>query len=139
MSRPAAAGRSSVSNGIKDDDGGELLHGHLATLQLRSPAPARIANTEVFDVAGNASKRDECPVCHSKRYLRPDMKFLINPECYHMMCDSCVDRIFAHGGVARCPIPGCNKMLRRGKFRAPTFEDMRMEREVDIRKHIASV
>jgi CDK-activating kinase assembly factor MAT1 len=67
------------------------------------------------------------------------MKFLINPECYHKMCDSCVDRIFATGGVARCPTKGCNKMLRRGRFRAPTFEDLAMEKEVDIRKRIAQV
>jgi CDK-activating kinase assembly factor MAT1 len=81
---------------------------------------------------------DECPICHSTRYLRRDMRFLINPECYHKMCESCVDRIFSHG-PHQCPVAGCRKVLRRNKFRAPTFDDLRMEREIDIRKRMARV
>jgi CDK-activating kinase assembly factor MAT1 len=67
------------------------------------------------------------------------MKFLINPVCYHKMCDSCVDRLWGHGGPAPCPIRGCGKTLRRLKFRAPTFDDMQLEREMDIRKDLANV
>ncbi|KAF2416687.1 CDK-activating kinase assembly factor [Tothia fuscella] len=81
---------------------------------------------------------EECPICHSKRYLRKDMKFMINPECYHKMCESCVDRIFSHGPAA-CPVAGCNKTLRRARFRKPTFRDLQMEREVDIRRRVAEV
>ncbi|KAF2998651.1 TFIIH/NER complex subunit [Curvularia kusanoi] len=81
---------------------------------------------------------DMCPVCKSSRYLNPDMKFLINPECYHKMCESCVDRIFSHG-PAPCPIAGCARTLRKGKFRQATFEDLKVEREVDIRRRVASI
>ena len=81
---------------------------------------------------------DVCPVCKSSRYLNPNMKFLVNPECYHKMCESCVDRIFSHG-PAPCPIAGCARTLRKGKFREATFEDLKVEREVDIRRRVASM
>lgn len=79
-----------------------------------------------------------CPVCKSSRYMNPKMKFLVNPECYHRMCSSCVDRIFAIGR-AKCPIAKCTKMLRKGGFRLQIFEDVRMEKEKDIREEVARV
>ncbi|KAL4928823.1 TFIIH/NER complex subunit TFB3 [Aspergillus undulatus] len=87
------------------------------------------------------NRRDEdevCPVCKSSRYLNPDMRFLINPECYHKMCESCVDRIFS-GGPANCPVAGCHKTLRKNRFRKQTFEDINVEREVDIRRRVMTV
>lgn len=54
------------------------------------------------------------------------------------MCESCVDRIFSHG-PAPCPIPKCGKTLRKHRFREQTFEDIRVEREVDIRRRVAAV
>lgn len=66
------------------------------------------------------------------------MRFLVNPECYHKMCESCVDRIFSHG-PNKCPIAGCKRTLRKHRFREQTFEDIQVEREVDIRKRIASI
>jgi CDK-activating kinase assembly factor MAT1 len=66
------------------------------------------------------------------------MKFLVNPECYHKMCESCVDRIFSHG-PAPCPIAGCKYTLRKNRFRKQTFEDLKVEREVDIRRRVASM
>ena len=54
------------------------------------------------------------------------------------MCESCVDRIFSHGPAA-CPIPGCRKTLRKHRFREQTFEDIKVEREVDIRRRVAAV
>jgi CDK-activating kinase assembly factor MAT1 len=54
------------------------------------------------------------------------------------MCESCVDRIFSHG-PAQCPIPGCRRTLRKPRFREQTFEDIRVEREVDIRRRVAAV
>ncbi|KAI9779427.1 MAG: TFIIH/NER complex subunit [Geoglossum umbratile] len=81
---------------------------------------------------------DICPVCKSSRYLNPNMKFLVNPECYHKMCESCVDRIFSHG-PASCPVAGCNRTLRKQRFREQTFEDIQVEREVDIRRRVAKV
>ncbi|KAJ5724655.1 CDK-activating kinase assembly factor MAT1 [Penicillium malachiteum] len=85
--------------------------------------------------------RDEdevCPVCKSSRYLNPNMRFLINPECYHKMCESCVDRIFS-SGPSNCPVAGCRKTLRKNKFRAQTFEDIGVEREVDIRRRVMHI
>ncbi|KAJ5579799.1 uncharacterized protein N7459_005784, partial [Penicillium hispanicum] len=79
-----------------------------------------------------------CPVCKSSRYLNPNMRFLINPECYHKMCESCVDRIFS-SGPANCPVAGCRKTLRKNRFRQQTFEDIGVEREVDIRRRVMSI
>ncbi|CAF9910387.1 MAG: TFIIH/NER complex subunit [Alectoria fallacina] len=81
---------------------------------------------------------DICPVCKSSRYLNPSMRFLVNPECYHKMCESCVDRIFSHG-PAPCPVAGCARTLRKARFRRQTFEDLHIEREVDIRRRVAGV
>ncbi|QKX53651.1 uncharacterized protein TRUGW13939_00730 [Talaromyces rugulosus] len=89
----------------------------------------------------DAPRRDEdevCPICKSSRYLNPDMRFLINPECYHRMCESCVDRIFSSGPNA-CPVIGCKKTLRKARFRTQTFEDIGVEREVDIRKRVMGI
>ncbi|PYI03744.1 CDK-activating kinase assembly factor MAT1 [Aspergillus sclerotiicarbonarius CBS 121057] len=91
------------------------------------------------DVMAHRGDDDEvCPVCKSSRYLNPDMRFLINPECYHKMCESCVDRIFS-SGPANCPVAGCHKTLRKNRFRKQTFEDINVEREVDIRRRVMQV
>ncbi|KAL8773195.1 MAG: hypothetical protein Q9209_001871 [Squamulea sp. 1 TL-2023] len=83
-------------------------------------------------------RTDICPVCKSTRYLNPEMRFLVNPECYHKMCESCVDRIFSQG-PAPCPIAGCARTLRKQRFRKQTFEDLKIEREVDVRRRVAKV
>ena len=79
---------------------------------------------------------EECPVCHSKLYLNRNMRFLISTECYHKMCKSCVERLLARGPI-KCPISGCKATLRRHKFRAPTFADLKLEKEVDIRRNMS--
>lgn len=66
------------------------------------------------------------------------MNFLINPECYHKICESCVDRIFSLG-PAPCPYPKCNRILRKNKFKKQVFEDIRIEREIDIRKRVQNI
>ncbi|KAF1828957.1 CDK-activating kinase assembly factor [Decorospora gaudefroyi] len=93
--------------------------------------------------AGGASKRqaedgDICPVCKSSRYLNSTMEFKINPACYHRMCDTCVERIFKKGNNM-CPVAGCAKTLAYKGFRRATFEDLQVEREVDIRKRVMKV
>lgn len=122
MSRAAQPRAAPVA---KRPAGGEAvdgeLHLHLSSLHVTNPATS-----------------ETCPVCKSSRYLNSNLRFLVNPECYHKMCESCVDRIFSHG-PANCPIPGCKKTLRKHRFREQTFEDIRVEREVDIRKRIAQV
>ncbi|KAI9037015.1 TFIIH/NER complex subunit TFB3 [Aspergillus affinis] len=54
------------------------------------------------------------------------------------MCESCVDRIFS-SGPANCPVAGCHRTLRKQKFRTQTFEDIQVEREVDIRKEVMQI
>lgn len=119
QSKPVPAARGGGGSG--DAQHGENgLHNHLSSLRVTDPAS------------------ESCPVCKSSRYLNSNLRFLVNPECYHKMCESCVDRIFSHG-PAQCPIPGCKRTLRKHRFRVQTFEDIKVEREVDIRKKIATV
>lgn len=86
----------------------------------------------------NDEKNDMCPICKTDRYLSPDVQFLVNPECYHKICQSCVDRIFSLG-PAQCPYKGCDKILRKNKFKTQIFEDVGVEKEVDIRKRVFNV
>lgn len=82
--------------------------------------------------------KDMCPICKTDRYLSPDVKFLVNPECYHKICESCVDRIFSLG-PAPCPYKNCDKILRKNKFKTQVFDDVGVEKEVDIRKRVFNV
>lgn len=99
---------------------------------------ARVAQVGARSAEPLVDEGDICPVCKSSRYLSKNMRFLINPECYHKMCESCVDRIFSHG-PAPCPVAGCKRTLRKGKFRALQFSDLAIEREVDIRRRISRI
>lgn len=102
------------------------------TVRTSQPIASTLANQR------RSIPTDICPVCKSSRYLNPSMRFLVNPECYHKMCVSCVDRIFSHG-PAPCPVAGCARTLRKARFRRQTFEDLKIEREVDIRRRVAAV
>lgn len=82
--------------------------------------------------------KDMCPICKTDKYLSPNMTFLINPECYHKICESCVDRIFSLG-PAPCPYPGCGKILRKNKFKKQVFDDLGIEKEIDIRKRVSKI
>ncbi|ESZ98308.1 hypothetical protein SBOR_1301 [Sclerotinia borealis F-4128] len=84
------------------------------------------------------SSDDICPICKSNRYLNPSLQFLINPECYHKMCSTCVDRIFT-SGPAPCPVPHCGRTLRKKGFKAAFFADLAIERECDIRRRVSEV
>lgn len=86
----------------------------------------------------DSSADETCPVCKTTRYFNPDMEFRINPECYHRMCKTCVDRIFKDG-PNQCPYATCNKTLRYRNFKEAYFADLRVQREVDIRKRVAAV
>ncbi|KAK9448496.1 CDK-activating kinase assembly factor MAT1-domain-containing protein [Limtongia smithiae] len=79
-----------------------------------------------------------CPVCKLDAYMNPSMRFLISTECYHKMCESCVDRIYSTG-PAPCPHTNCNRILRKNRFKRQTFADVGVEREVDVRKRVARV
>ncbi len=113
-------------------------HLQLSSNTVITATMSRQAQSKSAPRAVDAGQDEICPVCKSSRYLTPSLRFLINPECYHKMCESCVDRIFSHG-PAPCPIPGCPKTLRKHRFRTPTFGDLQVEREVDIRRRVAAV
>ncbi|QIX01980.1 hypothetical protein AMS68_007497 [Peltaster fructicola] len=106
--------------------------------RLAQHPKAQPAASKKATSALGATQDEICPVCKSSRYLNANLRFLVNPECYHKMCESCVDRIFSHG-PAPCPLPGCGRTLRKHRFREQTFEDIKVEREVDIRRRIAAV
>ncbi|KAF2029799.1 CDK-activating kinase assembly factor [Setomelanomma holmii] len=128
MSKQLNRANGASTKRLAEDGGASPLSKSLYKLSLQ-PATQRDSPAD--------SSSDICPVCKSSRYLNPNMQFKINPECYHKMCESCVDRIFSHG-PAPCPIAGCARTLRKGKFRKQKFEDLKVEREVDIRKRVAS-
>lgn len=86
----------------------------------------------------NADGEEQCPICKTLRYMNRNMKFLINPECYHPLCNNCVDRLFENG-PNQCPYVSCHKTLRKKAFREPMFADLDVEREVDLRKRVAAV
>lgn len=79
---------------------------------------------------------DQCPICKTSKYLNPNLKFFVNFECYHKICENCVDRLFSMG-PAPCPYDGCGKILRKNKFKEQFFEDLGVEREVDVRERIS--
>ncbi|KAG0200856.1 TFIIH/NER complex subunit [Mortierella sp. GBA30] len=77
---------------------------------------------------------DVCPVCQTDRYLNPQMKLKVGP-CYHKMCETCIERLFAFGPA---PCPTCRQTLRKAAFSEQTFEDLSVEKEVRIRKQMSS-
>ncbi|ODQ77202.1 hypothetical protein BABINDRAFT_163710 [Babjeviella inositovora NRRL Y-12698] len=106
-----------------------------APIEDESEAKELLKNS---DLMAQEPSKDMCPICKTDRYLSPSMIFKINPECYHKMCESCVDRIFALG-LTQCPYPGCNKILRKNKFKKQVFDDLEIEKEVDTRKKIMEI
>lgn len=86
----------------------------------------------------NSDGEEQCPICKTLRYMNRSMVFLINPECYHPLCNNCVDRLFENG-PNQCPYIGCHKTLRKKAFREPTFADLNVEREVGIRRRVMAV
>lgn len=123
MSRPSARKDTKNVEASPGEENGELQ------TRLQALALDQDATTDISDV---------CPICKQTRYFKKDLRFLINPECYHKMCESCVDRIFSQG-PAPCPVAGCAKTLRKQRFRSATFADLRVEREVDIRRRVAAM
>jgi CDK-activating kinase assembly factor MAT1 len=63
------------------------------------------------------------------------MRLLVSP-CYHRMCESCIDRLYSLGPEP-CPAPGCGRLLRKMNFQHQTFEDLKVEREVSVRRRMA--
>ena len=81
------------------------------------------------------SSDDKCPICKTDRYLSPRLRLMVSP-CYHKMCESCIDRLFSLGPAA-CPV--CGQIIRKQQFSAQTFQDLRVEEEVNVRKRVAKL
>jgi len=79
-----------------------------------------------------------CPVCKSTPLTNPGLRFKINPKCYHRICEGCVDRKFVQG-KAECPISGCKQQLWKREWKVQTFEDLKIEREVDLRRNVTKM
>ena len=126
MSRFISQKGANQARGPGEEDGELSAHFQSLDIYQKLPTDCSLTPSEI------------CPVCKSSRYLNPKMRFLVNPECYHKMCESCVDRIFSQG-PAPCPVAGCGRTLRKARFRKQTFGDIRVEREVDIRRKVAAV
>lgn len=107
---------------------------------MSRPSTARSNGPTVMPVTTMTNEDGEvqCPICKTMRYMNHDLVFFINPECYHPLCNNCVHRLFENG-PNQCPYVGCHKTLRKKGFREPTFSDLNVEREVDIRKRVAAV
>lgn len=82
-----------------------------------------------------SSPEDRCPQCKTDRYLNPKLRLLVSP-CYHKMCESCLDRIFSLGPA---PCPECGHVCRKYEFGVQTFQDLRVEKEVDIRRRVGKL
>ncbi|KAI8894850.1 CDK-activating kinase assembly factor MAT1-domain-containing protein [Globomyces pollinis-pini] len=77
--------------------------------------------------------QETCPVCLTDKYLNKNLKLLVSP-CFHKMCETCVNRLFL-SGPAPCPI--CKTTLRKGNFVVQTFDDLYVEKEVQIRRKVS--
>jgi CDK-activating kinase assembly factor MAT1 len=84
-------------------------------------------------------KPDQCPVCKGDQLTNPDMRFKINTKCYHRICESCIDRHYKDSGAKNCPVYSCDKVLWKREWRKQTFEDLKVEREVEIRKRVERI
>lgn len=85
--------------------------------------------------ASLASATDVCPVCKSTAQTSPNLRFKVSSRCYHRICEGCVDRKFS-AGKAQCPISGCQYNLWKRDWRLQTYEDLQVERDVDIRRRV---
>ncbi|KAJ4414328.1 TFIIH/NER complex subunit [Gnomoniopsis sp. IMI 355080] len=104
---------------------------------MSRPPPSRSGGLAAPTTTTNADGEEQCPICKTLRYMNPTMVFLIN-TCYHPLCNNCVDRLFENG-PNQCPYVNCHLTLRKRAFRTPTFADLTVEREVDIRRRVAAV
>ena len=121
-----------MQNGhIISNANGDGLKQRFAGLSLRGEVDANAMTDE-----------DICPVCKNSTYLQKNLRFKINTKCYHRICEGCMDRITST--QKKCPIAGCTFAARgfiprRSDYRVQTFEDLAVEREVDIRKRVMAM
>ncbi|RMZ75854.1 hypothetical protein DV737_g5093, partial [Chaetothyriales sp. CBS 132003] len=80
----------------------------------------------------------QCPACLTRKSASPNLRFKINNKCYHRICESCIDRVYASGGQHTCPYPHCKNSFWKNAWRTQTFEDLNVEKEINIRRDIYS-
>ncbi|TXT10736.1 hypothetical protein VHUM_02241 [Vanrija humicola] len=124
---PAAGGgaqgsRSSASTGVVTSRGND--DGYLYVAGVRD-ASKRVTEYRTDE--------DTCPVCHTDRQFDKNLRLMVSP-CYHKMCESCIDRLFTLGPA---PCPQCQKVLRKANFAHQTFEDLKVEKEISVRRRMA--
>ena len=81
---------------------------------------------------------EQCPACLTKKSANPNLRFKINTKCYHRICESCIDRVYASGGQHTCPYPHCKNNFWKNAWRTQTFEDLKVEKEINIRRDVYS-
>lgn len=53
-------------------------------------------------------------------------------------CEDCINKNYSLGPEP-CYVPGCGKILRKTNFAHITFEDLKIEKEVAVRRRIAEM
>lgn len=77
-----------------------------------------------------------CPSCHAEKLFQPSLLLLASNICYHVICDDCVKRYFGTG-TGKCPV--CFREQSRGNFFKPQYFDLRVEKELNVRKYVMSI
>jgi CDK-activating kinase assembly factor MAT1 len=125
--RFASTGGAASSSQRDGSVNSALNIGAAPRIQLPSDPSRRIMDYSSAD--------DKCPQCKTDRYLNPKLRLLVSP-CYHKLCESCLDRIFSLGPA---PCPECGRTCRKNQFGVQTFQDLQVEREVDIRRRVGKL
>ena len=82
---------------------------------------------------------DICQSCRTDRRSNPKLKLKVSRKCYHRVCTNCLADVYKSGGKQRCPTPKefhCTKDMFQNEWRDQTFEDIALEREIDIRRRV---
>lgn len=87
-------------------------------MQLRSPVRARSPYHGLAVLPQNVSSEGGPADIHS--------------------CEDCINKNYSLGPEP-CYVPGCGKILRKANFAHITFEDLKIEKEVAVRRRIAEM
>ena len=125
------------TNGSLSSSNNQVITGNTSATSLQRQTGPRMQmpvdpSRRIIDFS---SPEDRCPQCKTDRYLNPKLRLLVSP-CYHKMCESCLDRIFSLGPA---PCPECGHVCRKYEFGVQTFQDLRVEKEVDIRRRVGKL
>lgn len=139
-----ARAASNISNTQRfSSTGGTLSSSHQRDGGLNTSYISKISAAPRVQLPSDPSRRiidysssdDKCPQCKTDRYLNPKLRLLVSP-CYHKLCESCLDRIFSLGPA---PCPECGQTCRKNQFGIQTFQDLQVEKEVDIRRKVGKM